>query len=80
MFTDCEHIPCMIESVGALIDELGGTGAVAVLTGFGSSAVSNWRSRGRIPAELYLVFAGALRGKNKTADPALFGMTAEARA
>ena len=65
----------MFETVGDIIDALGGTRAVATLTGFGSSAVSNWRSRGRIPAELYLVFSEALAALNKRADPALFGMT-----
>lgn len=65
----------MLETVGSIIDELGGTRAVAALTGFGSSAVSNWRSRGRIPAELYLVFSQALDMAGKRADPALFGMT-----
>lgn len=68
----------MLGTVGAVIDELGGTAAVAALTGLGSSTVSNWRSRGRIPAELFLVVSGALKTKDKQADPSLFGMAREA--
>ncbi len=70
----------MLGTVGAVIDELGGTASVAALTGLGSSTVSNWRSRGRIPAELFLVVSGALEGKGKQADPSLFGMAREAGA
>lgn len=65
----------MLDTVEAVIDELGGNSAVAKLTGFGPSAVSNWRARGRIPAKLHLTFSGALARNGKTADPQLFGMT-----
>jgi hypothetical protein len=38
-------------SVDALIDELGGTAAVAGAVGVDAPVVSNWRARGRIPAD-----------------------------
>lgn len=70
----------MIVSVDEVIEELGGNSEVAALTGVRSPAVSNWRSRGRIPAELFLIFSEALKGKGKEADPSLFGMTRAAGA
>jgi len=75
MFTDREHCGGMIDTVDAVVEELGGTFAVATLTGKGASAVSNWLSRGRIPAEHFLIVVEALRLKGKTVDPDLFGMT-----
>lgn len=65
----------MLESVSEVIDELGGNAKAAALVGLGASAVSNWRSRGRIPAEFFLVFSEALKAKGREANPALFGMT-----
>lgn len=38
-------------SVEAIIDELGGTQAVADKLGKEPSLVSNWRARGRIPSD-----------------------------
>lgn len=80
MFTNREHSPAMLGTVEAVIEALGGTAATAALAGCKSPAVSNWRSRGRIPAELFLVFSEALSGKGKQVDPALFGMARAAGA
>lgn len=44
-------------TVDAIIDELGGTGAVADLLGVSASTVSSWRSRGSIPSEHWLSLA-----------------------
>ena len=71
----------MISTVDGMIEALGGNTAVAALTGRGSSAVSNWRKRGRVPAELSRVVERALAERGEQVAPSLFGMaeTAEAR-
>jgi hypothetical protein len=78
--TKREYSGGMFETVAAVIDALGGNAKVGALVGVGASAVSNWRTRGRIPAELFLVFSEALKGIGKAADPSLFGMAPAAEA
>jgi hypothetical protein len=68
-----EYKGAMLGSIDDVISTLGGTAKVAGLCGVGQSAVSNWRTRGRIPAEKFLIFDGALEKLNVRADPALFG-------
>lgn len=63
----------MLTSVDALIDALGGTSKVADMAGVGLSAVSNWKARGRIPSEKFMIFDAALGSLNTRADPSLFG-------
>lgn len=46
-----------ISTVNELIDELGGTTAVAKLFGVGSSAVSNWRKAERFPAGVHYLIS-----------------------
>lgn len=67
----------MIESVDAVIDAVGGTSAASRLAGVGLSAVSNWKSRGRIPAEKFKIFERALARLGTHADPKLFGFDVE---
>lgn len=70
----------MLTTVDAVIDALGGPTITAARAGVGLSAVSNWKARGRFPAELYLLFSTALSAN--PVDPALFGLRlpeAEAR-
>lgn len=62
----------MLTSIDAVVDALGGTAAVASLAGVGVSAVSNWKTRGKIPADKFLIFDGALEKLNTRADRALF--------
>ena len=69
----------MLSTVDAVIDAVGGTAAAAGLAGVGLSAVSNWRSRNRIPSEKFMIFADVLRARGQEATPAVFGMD-EARA
>jgi hypothetical protein len=70
----------MLSTVDEIIDAVGGTAAAAGICGVGLSAVSNWRSRGRIPSEKFMIFADALKRLGKKASPSLFGFeTAEAR-
>jgi hypothetical protein len=58
-----------------VIDLLGGTAAVAKMTGRSAQAVSNWRSRG-LPSEMFLVMSKALEAKNINADPSLWNIAA----
>lgn len=70
----------MLKSVEAIVDAVGGTSAAASLAGVGKSAVSNWRSRGVIPAEHFLALSDALKARGKRVDPNVFGFkVAEAR-
>jgi DNA-binding transcriptional regulator YdaS (Cro superfamily) len=71
----------MFRTVDEVVDELGGTAAVADLCGTTSAAVSNWRSRRKIPSDKFLVFESALRRRGHDAPKRLFTFdTSEARA
>lgn len=71
----------MLSTVDEVIEAVGGTAAAAKLAGVGPPAVSNWRSRGRIASEKFMIFAAALRANGKEASPDVFGMDRlEARA
>ena len=61
-----------LRSTSDVIDALGGTAAVAALTGRTMQAVSNWRVRGLFTASTYLVITDALAGKGKRAEAALW--------
>ena len=63
----------MLKTVDDVISELGGTGATASLARLGDPAVSNWKARGKIPSDQYMVISEALRAIGKEADPAIFG-------
>lgn len=62
----------MLNSVEAVIDNLGGTTAAAGIAGVGPSAVSNWKTRGKFPSEMFLLFSEAVARNGSTVDPALF--------
>jgi hypothetical protein len=68
----------MIGSVDELVSELGGTTAVAKIASVLPSAVSNWRTRGFIPADKFLLFEVELAKRNKTAERRIFGFEARA--
>jgi hypothetical protein len=59
---------------GDVIDALGGTSAVADLTGSKPSAVSNWRTFGAFPPKTYLVLIEALAAAKHEAPASLWGM------
>lgn len=63
-----------VSRVREVINELGGTDAVMALTGRGRQAVSNWRSRERLPKELYLIMCGALKDRGCEAPSSLWGI------
>jgi DNA-binding transcriptional regulator YdaS (Cro superfamily) len=72
---------CMLKSVEAVVEALGGNAATADLAGVGISAVSNWKTRRAIPAENFLTFSRALARMGKKVDPTVFGFKdAEAEA
>lgn len=68
----------MLTSIDAVVEKLGGPSAVASMAGVRVSAVSNWKARGRIPADKFLIVDRELASRNTSADPALFGFAAEA--
>jgi hypothetical protein len=51
-------------SVATIIDELGGTTAVAVAIGVDAPVVSNWRRRGRIPSDWWPALVEFARRKD----------------
>jgi hypothetical protein len=58
----------------AVIAALGGSNAVARLTGRQLAAVANWRRFETLPANTYLVLTQALRAKRLSAPPWLWNM------
>lgn len=66
----------MLSTIDEVFEAVGGPSAARVISGVKSeSAPFNWKARGRIPTEHFLVFSEALRERGKEADPALFGFT-----
>ncbi len=63
----------MLSTIDEVIEALGGAAKVAALCGVGLTAVSNWRSRGRIPPGKSMIFAEALKALGKTPSPSVFG-------
>lgn len=62
-------------STGDVMDALGGTSAVARLTGRKPQAACNWRRFTKFPANTYLVMRRALTERGKSAPPSLWGMS-----
>lgn len=56
-----------------IIDALGGTAAVCLLTGASPGSVSNWRRFGKFPAGKFVRMRDALRAKGIDAPPSLWG-------
>ena len=65
-----------LTTTNAVIDALGGTRAVAELTGRGQSAASNWRNHPRFPPNTYLAMTTALAAKGFFAPAWLWDMEA----
>lgn len=63
----------VLDTTKAVIDALGGTKAVAELTGRKYTAAHNWRSS-RFPANTYRAITIALEEKGLSAPPSLWGM------
>jgi len=69
-------VPIMnrLSSTTEVMDALGGTSAVAKLTGRKVSAASNWHSFAAFPANTFLVMQAALGAKGLEAPASLWGM------
>lgn len=72
----------MLTTVDDVVEALGGTAAAAVLTGVSAPAVSNWRERGKIAPDKFLLIREALASRGQEACLSVFGFKAsdEARA
>jgi hypothetical protein len=64
----------MLTTVDSVIEALGGPTATATVVGVRPSAISNWKTRGSIPSDKFMLLERALadRGKGKP-SPDLFG-------
>jgi hypothetical protein len=67
-------MPEPLHTANAVVVALGGTRAVAELTGRSDPAVSNWRKADSFPANTYLLLKAALEAKGVTAPDTLWGM------
>jgi hypothetical protein len=63
----------MLNTVDDVIEALGGPTKTAALAGVGASAVVNWRVRGEIPPENFLLIRDALAALEKEVEPSVFG-------
>lgn len=64
-----------LSQTGTVIDALGGTAAVARITGRSPQAVSNWRARSTFPSDTFLVLSSALTMAGQHAPTTLWGMS-----
>lgn len=65
-----------LTSAPEIIDELGGPTAVAKLTNRKApQVVSNWRAANSFPSNTFLAITMALRERNVSAPPTLWGMS-----
>lgn len=69
-----------VVSAKAVINALGGTAAVAKLTGAPQQAVTNWKRRNKLPATTVMVLRTELQRIGIDAPLALWGVTAPVRA
>lgn len=67
----------MLETVDQVVEALGGTFKAAMAANVGPSAVSNWKSRGRIPSDRFFLITAALEREGKSVAPGLFGFASD---
>lgn len=63
-----------LTTTASVMEALGGTSAVAALTGREYRAAFNWRSFENFPADTYLVMTTELAKHGKSAPPSLWRM------
>jgi len=63
----------MLNSVDAVIEALGGPTKTAAVAAVGPSAVINWRTRGEIPPDRFLLIRDALAALEMEVEPSVFG-------
>lgn len=75
-----QHDPAKLTTTREVVTALGGTKAVATLTGRRYSAVSNWLldSKGKFPSNTYVILNASLAAIGKSAPPSLWGMKLQA--
>jgi hypothetical protein len=74
------HQVLMAESVGQVIELLGGPSVMAALTNRTPQAVSNWKTANRFPAWSYLTLSRKLEEVGWQAPPTLWGIVEPAEA
>jgi len=67
----------MIKTVEQAVEALGGTGETAKAARVNPSAVSNWKTRGYIPSDRYLLIKAELKRRGQKVSPRLFGFETE---
>lgn len=65
----------ILSTTADVIEELGGIGAVASLTGRKYGAAAQWPHFSSFPSNTYIVLTDALALKGKSAPASLWGMT-----
>lgn len=68
-----------LRTTDEVMDKLGGTSAVARLTGRKDTAASNWRNFETFPPDTFLVMKEALSAAGYTAPPSLWRMVETAQ-
>lgn len=71
-------VPDMLKTVDDVVEALGGTLKAAEAANVGASAVSNWKARGRLPSDRFLLISSALEREGKSVTPELFGFASAA--
>lgn len=69
-----KHDLSKLSTARQVVTALGGTKAVAGLTGRKYSAAANWSLSGQFPSNTYVTLSAALASIGKTAPPSLWGM------
>lgn len=64
-----------IDTIDALVDELGGDSRLAEDLGISQPAVANWKARGQIGAGWHMRLLAKVFERGKTINPAVFGMS-----
>jgi len=68
----------MLETVDQVVEALGGTFKAAAAANVVPSAVSNWKTRRRIPSDRFFVISDALKRRGKKVSPEIFGFAGPA--
>lgn len=63
-----------LETVAAIVEELGGPTATGKIVGRSAQSAWNWRAANKLPADTFLVLQAELRERGKTAPPSLWGI------
>lgn len=66
-----------INSVGELIDALGGSTKLGEWLGITQAAVANWKARGAISTQWHLRLLAEIGRHGKSVNPAVFGLSVE---